>query len=530
VDNNISLPNLNVLDLSHNLLTFFHFEVLLNMPHLRTLILAGNPMERIQTSSTFSHRYMRVLDISHTARPMGAMNTTTLRVFPELGTLNFSHSGITYLTGEGLHVMPKLKAVDFSGCSVSSLPAKFMREFTRLGVVVTGDYRLCCPQLLPPAFNAKNCLSPQSLLSSCDSLLGSLLHRVAVAVLASLAVSCNLIKTAWSALALHKSSATLAKPVEIFLTNLSMSDLMVGICLAIVGVADRVYDGIYYMQQTHWQHSALCAAVGFMFIAAHNVSVGVLFCLTLERCVLLHPCCERRRFSLKSSKCVCAMAWVIGITLAAVPLVNATSHWRLYSRSGLCVPLPVSALHTTPGGHVFSLTATVIAPGAILLLVLAGYAFLLKTLPSSYDCITSSVDTATNSSNTTTTPNPDTLSFPSSSPSHALPTRSSRNSMNTYSLQQASQTRCLLPTISTAVVLWLPVCVWVVLQDAASHSHKLRMSDPSHVTLLLVTLPLRSALSPLLYWLGVVQERRRQEHRVRLMKWMGVKPKPAKKR
>jgi hypothetical protein len=256
---NIPLPNLNVLDLSHNLLIVFHFEVLLNMPYLRTLILAGNPMESIQTSSTFLHRYMRLLDISNTARPMGVLNTTTLSVFPELGTLNFSHSGITHLTGEGLRVMPKLKAVDFSGCSFSSLPANAMRDLTRLGVLVTGDYRLCCPQLLPPAFNAKNCLSPQSLLSSCDSLLGSLLHRVAVAVLASLAVSCNLIKTAWSVLASRKNTPTLAKSVDIFLMNLSMSDLIVGICLTIVGVAGRVYDGIYYTTNSLARQRFVCS-------------------------------------------------------------------------------------------------------------------------------------------------------------------------------------------------------------------------------------------------------------------------------
>jgi hypothetical protein len=45
------------------------------------------------------------------------------------------------------------------------------------------------------------------------------------------------------------------------------------------------------------------------------------------------------------------------------------------------------------------------------------------------------------------------LPCPSSSPNHALPARSSWNSKSTYSLQQASHTRCLLPMISTAVVL-----------------------------------------------------------------------------
>jgi hypothetical protein len=69
------------------------------------------------------------------------------------------------------------------------------------------------------------------------------------------------------------------------------------------------------------------------------------------------------------------------------------------------------------------------------------------------------------------------------------------------------------------MLLWLPVSVWIVLQQWAGW---LRMSDPSTVTLLLVTLPLRSALNPLLLWLGVVREQRRQEQTTRLIKWMGV--------
>lgn len=189
--------------------------------------------------------------------------------------------------------------------------------------------------------------------------------------------------------------------------------------------------------------------------------------------------------------------------LALTPLLPAMSHWQLYSGSGVCVPLPVSTLHRSAAGHAFTVGIMTVVSGLILVMVLAGYTLITNNLPSKYKSVVMSTGNARKTSQSCDGG----LKDPST---RVLVSRST---------EQLSKTRCLLPMMVGNMLLWLPVSVWIVLQQWAGW---LRMSDPSTVTLLLVTLPLRSALNPLLLWLGVVREQRRQEQTTRLIKWMGV--------
>jgi hypothetical protein len=46
----------------------------------------------------------------------------------------------------------------------------------------------------------------------------------------------------------------------------------------------------------------------------------------------------------KSSLVAAGVSWVVGVMLAAVPLLPMTSHWQFYGQTGICFPLPFSSL------------------------------------------------------------------------------------------------------------------------------------------------------------------------------------------
>jgi hypothetical protein len=131
------------------------------------------------------------------------------------------------------------------------------------------------------------------------------------------------------------------------------------------------------------------------------------------------------------------------------------------------------------------------------------YVYLNWRLPSNYDIIVSETD-----GNHAQTSSPTSDSDSQTSSTFIVCSKSRQ-------ILQASKTRCVLPVMACGVLLWLSVCVWLVLQQTAGW---LQLSDSGQVTLMLVTLPLRSAFNPLLLWLGIGQERRRGERRARLMK------------
>jgi hypothetical protein len=406
-----------------------------------------------------------------------------------------------------------------------------MRGLKQLRSVRTEVYTLCCPQILPPDFNVNNCLSPQPLLSSCDTLLGSVLHRVVVAVLAALAVCCNVAVLAWSFLATTRSERKSAAS-DVFLTHLAVSDLLMGMYLASISLVDRVHDGTYLTHQEAWQDSGMCAALAVISVTAHNVSAAMVCWTTLDRCL---TACTRRRVSLRATHAVCIMTWTVSVLLSGVPLLPATSPWQLYSRSGLGLPLPVSTLFMSIDGHSFSVAVTVGVSGVLLLCVLVGCILIFMKLPTQFDLIRASVGFSSVQAkpDVIAPAEPvvlDTPPSPPSNPSSSLllhdvtqsdsdQQKQLTNTPGSSFLRDASKSRRLLLLTSINVLLWLPVCLWVVLQRVPGWQ---QASGPAQMTLLLLLLPLRSALNPLLLWLGVVQERGRQEQRGRLMKWLGV--------
>ena len=59
--------------------------------------------------------------------------------------------------------------------------------------------------------------------------------------------------------------------------------------------------------------------------------------------------CSQVHFSQKSALVTCGVLWVLGLTLAMIPLTPATDHWNFFSQTGICIPLPFAASDSFPG-------------------------------------------------------------------------------------------------------------------------------------------------------------------------------------
>jgi Leucine-rich repeat (LRR) protein len=145
---NVILKNLHIFDLGHNQITSFDLVLLNNFPQLRILVLLGNPLtDGLHSTGSVSRSFLREFDLFYVALP--ELNLTELKVLRKLEVLNISHSDISQLTDQGLHVLPRLQVLDFSDCPLSTLPGNATRDLVDLRLMMTHDYRLCCPQLLP---------------------------------------------------------------------------------------------------------------------------------------------------------------------------------------------------------------------------------------------------------------------------------------------------------------------------------------------------------------------------------------------
>ena len=473
--------NLNSLDLSENLIISIDKEQLRHMPRLRSLILSGNPMTSLFTSrSTTDWSFPFLRDFVVTNLLLQEIDFACLTSFSHLQTLNLSFSGVTRVAGQGFRNLSDLRALDLSGCPLTTFPQDMLKDLRNLETVHAHNYKICCSQTLPAGFNVKNCHAPQHIVSSCDSLLGSTLHRVTFSVLAGLALLGNLGSFITRRAVLTKKTVSTC---DVLVSHLTVSDFVMGVYLATVGIADQAYRGVYLWKEEPWRRSATCSAAGVLSLISLNVSTGLICVLSLDRCIALRFPQRRSNLSITSAHKASSVVWIAALALAVVPLLlPGTTHWELYSQSGLCLLLPVTT--KSSAGHDFCLGVTVVLNVVLLLVTSVGHLHVHVYLRSQDDFI---------------------AAF----------------KLSSRQLQEGTVARRVSCLVVFHVLCWLPVCLAALLTSVGV----LAIPDEMNVTLLVLTLPLRSAINPLLYVLGCVQERRRQVQSDRLLKWFGLQAK-----
>ena len=333
--NNFSFPNLHSLDLSDNLLKEVRVNHFVHMPRLAVLFLAGSPLTAVFSvsagSSTQLHK-IHMLDLSRVE--LHTVDPSLFTVFPQLQTLNLSHSGVELLHWNSSQMsVASLQELDLRGNVIAEFSRDVLRGCVQLQLLLTDNFKLCCPSVLPPAFDLNHCHARQDDVSSCDDLLGSATYRGAVAVLAILAVLGNV---ASLTVRVCVTSTWQMSSGGVVLTHLSVADLGMGLYLATLGLADRLLAGHYVWQDVAWRREAVCQLAGVLAMFCRHAATFFITILCLDRC--LH-CCRALALHLMPTKVkvTCVVAWAASLVLTAVPVMSG---WRLFGQQALCVPLP----------------------------------------------------------------------------------------------------------------------------------------------------------------------------------------------
>ena len=332
---NFTFHNLHSLDLSDNLLTEVSGYHLRHMPQLTALFLAGNPLSSaftVASDTSFKLQNIRSLDLSFVE--LSLVIPDVFVVLPSLYTLNLSHSGVDLLQWDnpGLPV-PSVQELDLRGTVIAKFPRDVLRRFIHLQLLFTDNFKLCCPAVLRPGFDLNSCHTTPDDVSSCGNLLGSVMYRATVAVLATLSLLGNVVSLTVRVCA---GSTWRQSSGGVVLTHLSVADLGTGVYLATLGLADHLLAGHYVWQDDTWRRGAVCQLAGVLVLNCRLAATFFITILSLYRSLHwiqnLSPHLSPARI-----KFVCLVVWAISLLLAAVPLI---SRWVFFELQALCVPLP----------------------------------------------------------------------------------------------------------------------------------------------------------------------------------------------
>ena len=329
---NFTFPNLHSLDLSDNLLKEVHGDHFTHMRRLTVLFLAGNPLTSVFPSSSTQLHQIHMLDLSRVE--MHTLDPSLFTAFPQLQNLNLSHSGVELLHWNSLQMsMASLQELDLRGSVTAEFSRDALRGCVQLQLLLTDNFKLCCPSVLPPGFKLNDCHARQDDVSSCDDLLGSETYRGAVAVLAILAVLGNIVSL--TVRVCVRSTWQLSSG-GVVLTHLSVADLGMGLYLATLGLADRLLVGHYVWQDMTWRRGPVCKLAGVLAMLCRHAATFFITILSLDS--LLHRCWVLDlRHMITKVKVTCVVIWAASFLLTAVPLILELT---FFGQQALCVPLP----------------------------------------------------------------------------------------------------------------------------------------------------------------------------------------------
>ena len=349
----IGLQNLRKFDLSHNLIASIHMDVFWSLRNLRSLTLSNNPIVQIyRGTKSLNQTRLHTLDLSWSL--LNAFSSETLSNFPKIRHLNISFCVIDVIPDAGFSHITQLQKVDLRGNPLTSYSLEVLKDLSDLQHVFTDDYRLCCEQTLPRLLTTEvQCISPNTHFSSCEDLMQYKEHRIIMAVIVFLAVVGN---TASLVLKLCIRRNAMSSPMNVFMTNLNLMDLLMGVYASVISIADWTYRQRYFSIRQEWTSSNICKATGTVAFVSYEATLLAFCFMAVHGFMTIYY----RRLAAKATQLflftVCATIWTSALLIGLIPLFVPS--WKFHGYTDNCLAVPTSI--NTVEGRVYAFAVLVI--------------------------------------------------------------------------------------------------------------------------------------------------------------------------
>ena len=350
---NLSLENIHFMEyLSFLNLSFCYLGNinLTYMHQLQILDLSFNSLTELTSLSLHKLFRLTYLDVSNNpfVKTLTKAFTTILQLgeLENLKTLIMVNVRLEAVEENVFSPLRELRYLDIRGNPVHSYSKNWLRPLTALEELHTDQPKLCCSYFHP---SLSRCYAPVDELSSCSDLLAKDFFRVFLWTFSVLAIVGNAGVLIYR---LFVSMRPSPLTFRVLVKNLSASDLLMGVYMMMIGVADVQYRGVYVAKEGEWTKSTACTIAGFLSLVSNEVSAFVICLITLDRVlVLCFPLNSRVHLSSRVTICACCVVWVTGIVLAAVPLLAGI---EFYGLNGICLPLPITRRQFSGQTYAFS--------------------------------------------------------------------------------------------------------------------------------------------------------------------------------
>ena len=346
------------LEISENNLRTVPEILLTNLSRLIYLNMSKNSLSRLPSFS--AQGQLQVLDVSEnqltTLKPVTFENLKSLtflslaknsittlysHVFFNLGNIEFinaSYNAIQKINSNLVSNESKLQTLDLRGNKMYKIAPHSFTSLT-ISTIIVDKYATCC------FLNEEKCISmkPRTEYLTCNRMLRDVVLRISVWVLGLSAFICNVIAFC---IRLRKQQ-TRNKVQALLISNLALSDLLMGVNMLILAIAD-VYYGQYFPSYADiWRQSFSCKLAGFLSIFSSEGSVFFITLISIDRMLGMKYPFGGHRLEIKSARICVTLAWLMALLISVIPISLTNEKGNFYSISEVCIGIPIVRTHLT---------------------------------------------------------------------------------------------------------------------------------------------------------------------------------------
>ncbi|XP_072014332.1 uncharacterized protein [Amphiura filiformis] len=338
-----NLSSLSYLSLQFNMFKTLPSALFKDLVSLEELRLDGNRLTEmpIDIFHQFNGMTLEVLTLrsNKIARlfPYQFSNLTALTF------LDLKDNHLEQIHSKSLYGLTKLKFINLRKNSLTKITKD---SFIGLALqndsyITLADPAMCC--FLEPS-NRSQCV-PQNKKSpylTCKQLLPSAAVKCCTWIFGFCALFANIVVFIWGCQQI-KSESQGEKYVKqiVFITNLALADLIMGLYLLLIASVDQYYHEYFPSYAKHWRRSMFCKLIGFLSVLSSEASLLLLTLIAVDRVWGFRKNLIRHKlFGQKTQIILSTFTWVIALALSIVTVIFNDD--QLYQFSDVCIGLPLA--------------------------------------------------------------------------------------------------------------------------------------------------------------------------------------------
>ncbi|XP_044739082.1 relaxin receptor 2 [Chrysoperla carnea] len=362
------LQSINILYLNENHIQHLNFNSFPKIP-LRILSLQNNRLTQLipgvfRNLTELQHLYLSENQI-HTIR------NGTFKNLQQLSALYFNDNFLELIEEDAFSDLTNLSSLYLTGNRIKKLTKIIFQGLQNLEYVYFDEFPLC-----RAARHVRVCSPKGDGISSHYHLLDNTLLRGSVWIMAMFAVVGNVLVLLGRFLAREPNAIH-----SLYIRNLALSDLLMGVYLFLIAIADQRYRDCYIDYEEIWRHSIQCNFCGFLSTLSCESSVLILSIVTWDRLVSVTRPLARLQQSRRKAIIHMISLWSIATTIALAPLTGLANQYfgtEFYGNNGVCLSLHIHDPFTK--GWEYSATMFILINTIALIFIIYSYSRMLQEI------------------------------------------------------------------------------------------------------------------------------------------------------